>query len=276
MAEISAKMVAQLREMTNAGLMNCKKALAEADGDIQKAVDILRKKGAATAAKRASREANEGSIVLAVAPGGKSAVLVEVNCETPLVPKNDLFKKFCAEMAQAYLANEQPDIESARQEIIAKIGENIKMGRIVRWTASAGGVINGYVHHDTRKGVIVEVGAEKAETLARPEVAQLAKELSIQCVAFPPTATRREEVPAEIIEHEKTIAREQMAGKPEKVLEGIIKGKLNKFFEGICLVDQLFYKDQSVSCQQYADSIGKEVDDKLTIRRYVRLAIGEN
>ena len=276
MAEITAKMVAQLREMTNAGLMNCKKALAEADGDIQKAVDILRKKGAASAAKRAARDANEGSIALAVSPDGKSAVLVEINCETPLVPKNDLFKEFCAKMAQAYLANENPDVEPTRQEIIAKIGENIKIGRVTRWTASEGGIINGYVHHDTRKAAIVEIGAEKAETLTRPELSPLAKELSIQCVAFPPTATRREEVPADIVEHEKMIAREQMAGKPEKVIEGIIKGKLNKFFEGICLVDQLFYKDQSISCQAYADSIGKEVGDKLTIRRYVRLAIGEN
>ncbi|MBO7392468.1 MAG: translation elongation factor Ts [Verrucomicrobia bacterium] len=276
MAEITAAMVGKLREMTNAGLMNCKKALAEADGDMDKAVDILRKKGAATAAKRAARDANEGSIALAVAPGGKSAVLVEVNCETPLVPKNDMFQKFCAEMAQAYLNNENPDVEATRQAIIAKIGENIKIGRVVRWTAAQGGLINGYVHHDTRKAVIVEIGAEKEETLARPEVALLAKELSIQCVAFPPTATRREEVPADIVEHEKTIAREQMAGKPEKVIEGIIKGKLNKFFEGICLVDQLFYKDQSISCQKYADTVGTQVGDKMTIRRYARLAVGEN
>lgn len=276
MAEITAAMVGKLREMTNAGLMNCKKALAEADGNLEKAVDILRKKGAATAAKRAARDANEGSVAFACSKDGKNAVLVEVNCETPLVPKNDLFKQFCIEMANAYLENENPDLETQREAIIAKIGENIKIGRVIRWTASEGGVINGYVHHDTRKAVMVEIGATKPETLARPEVLALAKELSIQCVAFPPVATRREEVPADVIKREEDIAREQMSGKPEKVIEGIIKGKLNKFFEGICLVDQLFYKDQNLSCQKYTDSVAKEVGDTLTIRRYSRLAIGEN
>ncbi|MDI9402041.1 MAG: translation elongation factor Ts [Limisphaerales bacterium] len=276
MAEITAALVGKLREMTSAGLMNCKKALTEAGGDLEKAVDILRKSGAATAAKRAARDANEGSIALAIKDGGKTAVLLEVNCETPLVPKNELFQQFCIQMAERYLENENPDVEADREAIIARIGENIKIGRVVRWTAAEGAIINGYVHHDTRKGVIVEVAAEKSETLANPEIAILAKELSIQCVAFPPVATRREEVPADIVEREKTIAREQMAGKPENVIEGIVKGKLNKFFEGVCLVDQLFYKDQNVSCQAYADSIGKELEDKLTIRRFARLAVGEN
>jgi elongation factor Ts len=276
MAEITAALVGKLREMTNAGLMNCKKALTEAEGDLEKAVDILRKSGAASAAKRAARDANEGSIALAIKDGGKFAVLVEVNCETPLVPKNELFQQFCAQMAQRYLKDENPDVEAEREAIVAKIGENIKVGRVVRWAAAEGGVINGYVHHDTRKGVIVEVGVEKNDTLANPEVALLAKELSIQCVAFPPLSTRREEVPADVVEREKAIAREQMAGKPEKVIEGIVNGKLNKFFEGVCLVDQLFYKDQNISCQAYANSVGKELNDKLSIRRFSRLAVGEN
>lgn len=276
MAEITAKMVASLRERTGAGLMNCKKALAESEGDIEKAIDILRKKGAATAAKRAAREANEGSIAFVTGDDKSTAALVEVNCETPLVPKNELFQQFCAQMAKEYLACETPNVESEREAIVGKIGENIKVGRVVRWTASANGVINGYIHHDSRKGVIVEIGVEKAESLTRPEVAQLAKELAIQCVAFAPIATRREEVPADIVAKEEAIAREQMAGKPDNVIDKIVKGKLDKYFEGVCLVDQLFYKDQNVSCQQYADSIGKIVGDKLTIRRYARLVIGEN
>lgn len=276
MAEITAKMVAELRERTNAGLMNCKKALAEADGDMEKAVDILRKKGAAAVAKRAGREAKEGSIVFAATADSKSAVLVEVNCETPLVPKNDMFQAFCKAMAQAYLTAENPDIEAQRQEVVSKIGENIKIGRVVRWTAANGGIINGYIHHDTRKAVMVEVGAEKAETLARPELAAVAKELSIHSVAFSPIATRREEVDPEVIKREEDVAREQMKGKPEKIIENIVKGKINKFFEGVCLVDQLFYKDQGMSCQAYADGVAKKLGDKIEIRRFSRMEIGAN
>src|SRR2546423_6118616 len=166
MAEITAAAVGKLREMTNAGLMNCKKALTESNGDLDAAVDILRKKGVATAAVKASREANEGVIAQYIQPGARIGVLAEVNCETDFVARNESFRAFCDEVARALAANPQADFEAARAAQVAKLGENIKIARHHRMEISGHGMVAAYIHTGAKVGVLVEVGAGKEATVA--------------------------------------------------------------------------------------------------------------
>src|ERR1700744_2166291 len=164
MAEITAAMVAKLREMTGAGLMECKKALGETAGDLEKAVDVLRKKGAASAAKKAGRSANEGVIAQYIQPGARAGILVEVNCETDFVARNEGFVAFCNEIAATLLANPKADLEATRTAQVAKIGENIQISRFHRLEVSGNGMIAAYIHTGAKVGVLVEVGAGKEAT----------------------------------------------------------------------------------------------------------------
>src|SRR3954451_22937565 len=164
MAEITAALVGKLREMTNAGLMDCKKALNESNGDVNAAVDLLRKKGIASGAKKAGREAKEGVIAQYIQPGGRLGVLVEVNCETDFVAKNETFRAFCDEIAKRIANNPNEDLESLRTEQVAKIGENIRINRHARLGVTGNGLIAGYIHTGAKVGVLVEVGATKETT----------------------------------------------------------------------------------------------------------------
>src|ERR1700744_4722680 len=166
MAEITAASVGKLREMTGAGLMECKKALTESAGDGEKAVDILRKKGAASAAKKASRAANEGVIVQAIQPGAKAGILVEINCETDFVARNEAFGVFCDEVARTLLANPKADLEATRTAQVAKIGENIQISRFHRMEVTGNGMVAAYIHTGAKVGVLVEMGAGKEATVA--------------------------------------------------------------------------------------------------------------
>jgi elongation factor Ts len=164
MAEITAALVGQLREMTNAGLMECKKALTESKGDLDAAVDILRKKGVASAAKKAGREAKDGVIAQFIQPGAQVGVLVEINCETDFVAKNETFRAFCDEVARTLAAKPGTDLEAVRTAQVAKIGENIKISRHARYEVSGIGAVAAYIHTGAKVGVLVEVGAGKEET----------------------------------------------------------------------------------------------------------------
>ena len=165
MAEITAAMVGKLRELTNAGLMDCKKALTEAEGNLENAVDVLRKRGVATAAKKASREAKEGVIAQYIQPGARLGVLLEVNCETDFVAKNDQFRAFCDEIAKCVAVNPEADLETMRTAQVAKMGENIRISRHQRLEVSGNGLIGAYIHTGAKVGVLVEVGAGKEETV---------------------------------------------------------------------------------------------------------------
>src|ERR1051325_618007 len=166
MAEITAALVGKLREMTNAGLMDCKKALGESQGNLDAAVDILRKKGVATAAKKAGREAREGVIAQYIQLGGRLGVLVEVNCETDFVAKNETFRAFCDEVARRIATDPKADLEAYRAEQVAKIGENIKISRHSRLEVTGNGLIAAYIHTGAKVGVLVEVGAGKESTVS--------------------------------------------------------------------------------------------------------------
>lgn len=276
MPEITAAMVNQLRQMTNAGLMNCKQALTEAEGDLNTAVDILRRKGIATAAKKAGREATEGVIAQHIAPGGKVGVLVEVNCETDFVAKNDAFRQFADEIAKMLAENPEADLEQKRVDQVAKMGENMKIDRFERMEVSGHGTIAGYIHTGAKVGVLVEVGAGKDETVGNEEFKQLVRDITLQIAAASPSAVHRDELDPKVVESERKIAEEQAKGKPPQAISKIVEGKLEKFFQGVCLVDQGFVKRNSeVTVKEHVASVAKQLDDEIVIRRFVRFQVGE-
>jgi elongation factor Ts len=279
MAEITAATVGKLREMTGAGMMDCKKALTEAGGDLDKALDILRKKGAATADVKAARSAKDGAIAQYIAPGGKLGVLVEVNSETDFVARNEIFRAFCDEVAKRYATEANPDLETERQSMVAKIRENIKISRHSKMEVAGNGMIAGYIHTGAKVGVLVEVGAGKAETTSKEDFKQLVKDITLQIAAGHPHAVSRESVLADVIAKEREIASqsERFKGKPAQAMEKILQGVLDKFYQTYCLVDQGFVKRNSeVSVKEHVAQIASQLGDEITIRRFVRFQVGES
>jgi len=278
MAEITASTVGKLREMTGVGMMDCKKALTEAGGDLDKAVEILRKSGAASAAKKATRDAKEGVIAQHIVPGGKSGVLVEVNCETDFVARNEGFRAFCDEIAKKLAMNPSVDLEADRVAAVAKIGENIKISRNHRMEVNGNGLVAAYIHTGAKVGVLVEVGAGKPETTGTEDFKQLVKDITLQIAAGSPFAVSREQVSPEVIAKEREIAAQsdRLKGKPAQAMEKILQGVLEKFYQSYCLVDQGFVKRNSeVSVKEHVAQVGKQLGDEITIRRFVRFQVGE-
>jgi elongation factor Ts len=260
-------------------MMDCKKALTEAGGNLDQAVDYLRKKGAATADVKAARAAKDGAIAQYIAPGGKLGVLVEVNSETDFVARNDIFRAFCDDVAKRYATEANPDLESERTAMVAKIRENIKISRHSKMEVVGNGMIAGYIHTGAKVGVLVEVGAGKAETIAKEEFKQLVKDITLQIAAGHPHAVSRESVPADVIAKEREIATssDRFKGKPAQAMEKILQGVLDKFYQTYCLVDQGFVKRNSeVSVKEHVAQVSKQLGDEVTIRRFVRFQVGES
>lgn len=275
MAEITAGMVAKLREMTGAGLMDCKKALVECNGDLDAAADWLRKKGITNAAKKASREAKDGVIAQYIQPGAKVGVLAEINCETDFVAKNDSFRAFCDEVAKTVAENPSADLEPMRTAAVTKIGENIKISRHQRLEVAGNGLIAAYIHTGAKVGVLVEVGAKNEATVANEDFKQLVRDITLQIAAANPTCVSREEVPAATVAKEKEIAAEQVKNKPPQAIAKIVEGKLDKFYQTICLIEQGFVKNPEVTVKEHAAQIGKKLGDEITVRRFLRFQVGE-
>jgi elongation factor Ts len=276
MADISAADVGKLREMTNAGLMDCKKALQEANGDFDLAVDILRKKGVASAGKKAGREAREGVIAQFVQPGARLGILVEINCETDFVARNETFKAFCDETARKLAANPSADLEADRVAAVAKIGENIKISRHHRLEVSGNGMIAAYIHTGAKLGVLVEVGAGKETTVASDDFKQLVRDITLQIASANPAVVARDQVQPDLLAKEREIAAEQVKNKPPQAIAKIVEGKLEKFYQTHCLVDQGFVKRNSeVSVKEHVATIAKQLGDEITLRRFVRFQVGE-
>jgi elongation factor Ts len=277
MAEITAALVGKLREMTNVGMMDCKKALVEAKGDLNLAVDILRKKGIATAAKKSTREAKDGVIARFVQPGGRVGVLVEVNCETDFVAKNDTFRAFAEEVSQTLAANPQADLESNRSAVVAKTGENVKIRRFQRFEVQGNGLVAAYIHTGAKVGVLVEVGAGKESTVENEEFKQLVRDITLQIAAANPVAVSSNQIPVALVEKEKEIAREQVKNKPPQVIEKIIAGKLEKYYQTVCLVDQGFVKKNSeITVKEHIALLAQQLADDIVIHRFVRFQVGES
>jgi elongation factor Ts len=276
MAEINAAMVAKLRGMTGAGMMECKKALGEAKGDLSAAVDVLRKAGTVTAGKISAREAREGVIAQYIAPGGRVGVLVEVNCQTDFVARNDIFRAFTDEVAKRLAADPKVDLEAEREATVAKIRENIKIPRHARMEVAGNGMVAAYIHTGAKVGVLVEVGAGKESTVGHEDFKQLVRDITLQIAAGSPAVVSREQLPAAVVAKEREIAAEQVKNKPPQAIAKIIEGKLEKYFQTCCLVDQGFVKRNSeISLKEHVGSIAKQLGDEITIRRFARFQVGE-
>ncbi len=276
MAEITAAAVAKLREMTNAGMMDCKKALTEANGDVSAAVDILRKKGAATATSKGTKEAKEGAIAQYIAPGGRLGVLVEINSQTDFVARNEMFRAFSEDVARRLASDPKADFEAERVALVGKIRENIQVPRHARMEVNGSGLVAAYIHTGAKVGVLVEVGAGKDTTVASEDFKQLVKDITLQIAAGNPVVVSRDQVPADVLAKEKEIAAEQVKNKPPQAIAKIVEGKIEKFYQSYCLVDQGFVKKNSeVSVKEHVGSVAKQLGDEITIRRFVRFQVGE-
>jgi len=279
MAEITAANVAKLREMSGAGMMDCKKALMDSNGDMEAAMTALRKKGAATATNKGAKEAREGLIARYISPDGRKGVLVEVNCQTDFVARNEAFKAWADSVAERLASNPNADFEAERVDQVAKIRENIKITRNARMEVSGNGLIAAYIHTGAKVGVLVEVGAGKESTCATEDFKQLVKDITLQIAAGHPYAVSREEVPAEIVTKEREIAvqSDRLKGKPAQALEKIVAGMLDKFFQTYCLLEQGFVKKNSeISVKEHLAQVGKQLGDEIKIRRFVRFQVGES
>ncbi len=286
--QITAEMVRELREKTGAGMMDCKKALAESAGDMESAVDILRKKGLAAAAKKSSRIASEGAVAVHVTP--ESATLVEVNCETDFVAKTDEFQEMVRTVARVVNGKGAKDVEEALllsveggsplgavlNEKVAKIGEKISFRRFERFVlpAGAGGVLASYIHAGGKIGVLVEILGGKGEDA---EALALGKDMAMQIAAANPLYVSRKDVPAAAIAREKAIYREQAlaSGKPEKILDRIAEGKLEKYYGDFCLTEQAFIRDPERKVNDLLKEISAKQGIDVRIGRFVRFQVGE-
>ncbi len=273
---IDAKTVMTLREKSGAGLMECKRALTETGGDLEAAIDLLRKKGAGTAAKKADREAKDGVIAQAILPGAKVGVLVEINCETDFVAKNDSFRAFCDDVARKIAQNPSVDLEPDRIAAVQKIGENVVIRRHQRIEVGGHGLVAAYIHTGGKVGVLVEMTAEKEGTAAMEDFKQLVRDITLQIAAANPICVSRDQVPADLVAREREVYKGQVPpGKPANIVEKIVDGKMDKFYSGSCLLDQAFIKDPDKTISQLIESHGKTLGEKLELKRFIRYMVGE-
>ena len=289
---ITAAQVKELREMTGAGMMDCKKALTSTDGDMDKAVEFLREKGLATAQKKASRIAAEGLCKTLVTEDGKKAVVVEVNAETDFVAKNEKFQSYVADVAAQALASDAADMDAFMAEKWAKdesltvaealssqisiIGENMKIRRFEKLT-EANGFVASYIHAGGKIGVLVDVETD----VVNDEIKEMAKNVAMQAAALKPLYTNRDEVDAEYIEKEKEIltvaAKNEKPDANDKIISGMVMGRINKELKEICLLDQVYVKaeDGKQSVAQYVAQVAKANNAKVTVKKFVRFETGE-
>ena len=290
--EVTASMVKELREMTGAGMMDCKKALAATEGDMDKAVEFLREKGLAAAEKKAGRIAAEGIVDTNVSEDGKIAAIVEVNSETDFVAKNEKFRDFVAAVVAQAAKTDANDIDAFLAEkwaldtsktvkeelssMIAIIGENMSIRRFEKVTAADGFVVS-YIHGGGRIGILVEVES----SVNNAEVQEAAKNVAMQIAALSPKYVDQSEISADFIAHEKDILKAQIMNdpanskKPENIIEKMLEGRLQKELKEFCLVDQVYVKDSDLSVGQYLANVSKQVGAPVAIKRFVRFETGE-
>lgn len=277
---ITAAQINELRKGTGAGMLDCKKALEETGGDMDKAVDFLRKKGLAAAAKKAGRAATEGLVAAVIAADGKSGALVEVNSETDFVAKTEKFQTFVADVANQVLVAAPADndvlfaqdavkepgknVQTTLNEAIAVIGENLQIRRFARFAAD--GLVGSYIHAGGKIGVLVELSGNG-------DLASVVRDIAMHIAAAAPQFVRREEVSADVLEREKDIYRDKarQSGKPDNIVEKIIEGQIGKFYGEVCLLEQSFVKDPDKTIQQVLKAAGADV----TVQRFARFVLGE-
>ena len=286
---ISAKDVQKLREMTGVGIMNCKNALVEADGDFDKAIELLREKGLAAQVKNAGKVAAEGVSFAIVADNGVG-VIIEVNSQSDFVAKNAVFQGFVKDVATAVATQDPADVEALKNctypgtdrtiadvtaDKVLAIGENIQLRRFVRY---AEGVNVPYIHMNGKVAVLVNLAVEGIDA---DKVVELGKDVAMQICAMNPTYLDKSDVSQEVLDKEKEIQLAQlandpkMASKPEKVKEGIVMGKMGKYFEENCLLQQAFVKENKISVEKHVAAVAKELGGTITVKAFTRFATGE-
>ncbi len=290
--EVTASMVKDLREMTGAGMMDCKKALAATDGDMDKAVEFLREKGLAAAEKKAGRIAAEGIVDTCVSADGKVASIVEVNSETDFVAKNEKFREYVAAVAKQAAETTAADLDAFLAEkwsldttktvkeqlssMIAIIGENMNIRRFEKVVAE-NGFVTSYIHGGGRIGILVDVET----SVNNAEVQEAAKNVAMQIAALSPKYVNQSEIPADFIAHERDILKAQIMNdptnskKPENIIEKMLEGRLQKELKEFCLLDQVYVKDSDLTVGKYLENVSKQVGAPVSIKRFVRFETGE-
>jgi elongation factor Ts len=291
---ISSEAIKQLRELTGAGVLDCKKTLEEYNGDMDKAAEHLRKKGIAAAAKKESREANNGLVGAQLSADGKLAVMVEVNCETDFVARTEDFKNFVDGLVRQvtqqslykvedlltapYIDNPGKSVKEQVTDLIAKLGENMLVRRIARFELQGDGMLDSYIHYanfgtDPRVGVLIEVGGGSP---TNDKFAALVHDLALQIAASGPSYVSAQDIPADALAAKKTAFLDELADdkKPENIKERIIEGKLQKWYGEVVLLNQVFVKDQELTVAQLLQNISKELGAQLTVRRFARFERG--
>ncbi|MFA7421484.1 MAG: translation elongation factor Ts [Melioribacteraceae bacterium] len=284
---VSAQQVKELRDKTGAGMIDCKKALEESNGVLEVAIDILRKKGASVAAKRAERTANEGTVLTRIFDDGKSAAMIEVNCETDFVAKNEDFLSFANLALEALVANKPADLDALMalsfdgkkladelNALIGKIGEKIQVSRFTIETA-ANGILVDYIHHGSKLGVLISADNVPAEKAA--DFTPMLKDFAMQVAAMRPISVYRDEVDKTVIEKEMEIYKElaRKEGKPEQILEKIATGKLNKYYEENCLFEQVFVKDNSKKVSTLIDEFNQKNGTQAKLVQFKRFHLSD-
>lgn len=289
MAEITAALVKELREMTGAGMMECKKALTEAEGDIDKAVDVLRTHGLAAAAKKAGRATNEGMVMALVSEDGQAGALVELNCETDFVGMNEKFHAYAEKIATAVIANKPADMDALKAseiegekvedvvtDAIHTLGENIQLARFA-YAGQPEGAVASYIHGGGKIGVLVEFKLGDTSFATNEDFKKYGRDIAMQVAAASPVTATRESVDPAIIEHEMSIYKAQAAesGKPENIQEKIATGRMEKFYKESCLTEQAFVKDPDQSVNQYTAAVAKQLGTTIEIVDFTRFMLGE-
>ena len=279
-------MVKELREMTDAGMMECKKALVEADGDMDKAVDVLRTRGLAAAAKKVGRATNEGTVMAIVSDDATKGAVVELNCETDFVGMNEKFKGYAEKIARAAMAANVEDVEALKAvdaegetvedvltDAIHTLGENMNLARAA--VVEAGGVAS-YIHGGGKIGVLVTFDVEGIDP-ASDEFQHCGRDVAMQVAAASPVSATRESVPAEVVAHEMEIYKAQAAesGKPENIQEKIATGRLEKFYKESCLTEQAFVKNPDQSVTDYVNEVAKKLGGAIKVTGFKRFMLGE-
>ena len=292
---IDAKTVKELREKTGCGFMDCKAALKESDGDLEAAVDHLRKKGMASASKRAHRETSEGLIEAFLSDDGKVGSLVEVNCETDFVARTDDFKSLVddlarqaaesvgevadatAMLAQPFIKDGSLTVQDALNATVGKVGENMRLRRFARFALEGEGVVSAYIHPGNKIGVLIEVGCGSAAAAAAEDCKTLVRDLAMQVAASAPAFLEPGEVPEDVIAKEKSILMEQAkeSGKPENVLEKIVEGRIKKYLEETCLLEQKFIKDPDRRVSDVVKDCAGKLGEEVRVHRFQRFQLGE-
>jgi elongation factor Ts len=288
MAEISASIVVKLRKMSGQGMMDCKKALEEANGDMDKAMEILRKKGLATLAKRAERETSEGAVVSWQSQDGKEAALATLCCETDFVAKSDDFVQLARDIRdyigstkgtqgaetilQTIIAGRT--FQEVLTEVVSKTGEKMQVGDYARFRLEGAGIIGTYVHFNNKVGSMVQIETSDAQVAQAPSIKQAALDIAMHITASKPIALDVASLDPQVVEREKAIYAAQVQNKPPQVVNRIVEGKLKKFYSDYCLLEQPFVKDDSKTVQQMLAEAAKQAGGQASIKQFVRFEVG--